>query len=70
MDKLLRNASASFDPKERDKWLAKVHTKEVDEALFVWAVHDVAPRAINPKVKGYNQARNWFQSLTSVYIGQ
>ena len=70
MDKLLRSASASFDPNERDKWLAKVHTKEVNEALFVWAVHDVAPRAINPKVKGYNQARNWFQSLTSVYIGQ
>ena len=68
MDKLLKGASAAFDPKERDKWLAKVHTKEVNEALFVWAVHDVAPRAINPKVKGYRQARNWFQSLTSVYI--
>ncbi len=68
MDRLLKGASAAFDAKERDKWLAKVHTKEVDEALFIWMVHDVAPRAIHPKVKGYRQARNWFQSLTSVYI--
>ncbi len=68
MDELLKKASSSFDPNERDKWLAKVHTKEVNEALFIWAVHDVAPRAINPKVKGYRQARNWFQSLTGAYI--
>ena len=68
MDKLLRGASAAFDAKERDKWLAKVHAKEVDEALFIWVVHDVAPRAMNEKVMGYAQARNWFQSLTPVYM--
>ena len=68
MDKLLRGASAAFDAKERDKWLAKVHAKEVDEALFIWVVHDVAPRAMTEKVMGYAQARNWFQSLTPVYM--
>jgi peptide/nickel transport system substrate-binding protein len=68
MDDLLKKASASKTEAERDKWLAKVHTKEVDEALFVWMVHDVAPRAMSKKVKGYAQARNWFQSLTPVYM--
>ena len=68
MDKLLNGAALAFDPKERDDWLAKVHAKEVDEAAFVWVVHDVAPRAMHPKVKGFVQARNWFQSLTPVYI--
>jgi len=68
MDKLLIAASAAFDPKERDAILAKVHQREVDDAAFVWVVHDVAPRAMSKKVKGYVQARNWFQSLTSTYI--
>jgi peptide/nickel transport system substrate-binding protein len=68
MDKLLNEASKTFDPAERDKILAKVHTKEVDEALFLWVVHDVAPRAMSTKVKGFVPARNWFQSLSPVYV--
>ena len=68
MDRLLRNASLAFDPKERDGWLAQVHTREVDNALFLWVVHDVAPRAMTKNVQGFVQARNWFQSLTPVYM--
>jgi len=68
MDKLLATAQIAFDAKERDEALAKVHTKMVDDALFVWVVHDVAPRAVSPKVKGFVQARNWFQSLSPVYM--
>jgi peptide/nickel transport system substrate-binding protein len=66
MDKLLADAQVAFDSKARDEILAKVHTKMVDEALFVWVVHDVGPRAISPKVKGFVQVRNWFQSLSGV----
>lgn len=68
MDELLKKAQTAFAATDRDEWLAKVHSKEVDEALFIWAVHDVAPRAMNPKVKGFVQARNWFQDLTPVYM--
>jgi len=68
MDKLVADAQAAFDPKERDAALAKVHTKMVDESVFLWVVHDVAPRAMSPKVKGFVQARNWFQSLSPVYM--
>jgi len=68
MDELLYAASAAFDPKERNAVLAKVHTREVDDAAFLWVVHDVAPRAMAKKVQGYVQAKNWFQSLTSAYI--
>ncbi len=70
IDKLLNAASQAFDPSERDAFLAKVHTQEVDKALFMWVVHDVAPRAMSPKVKGFVQARNWFQSLTPVHMAQ
>ncbi|MEM9028821.1 MAG: ABC transporter substrate-binding protein, partial [Pseudomonadota bacterium] len=68
MDKLLKEVQLTFDPAERDKILAKVHTKEVNEALFLWVVHDVAPRAMSPKVKGFVPAQNWFQSLSPVYM--
>jgi ABC-type transport system substrate-binding protein len=66
MDKLLNEAQVTFDPKARDELLAKIHTKMVDDALFLWVVHDVAPRAISPKVKGFVQVRIWFQSLAGV----
>jgi ABC-type transport system substrate-binding protein len=68
MDKLLAQAQLAFDAKERDAILSKVHTKMVDDALFLWVVHDVGPRAISPKVKGFVQARNWFQSLSPVTV--
>jgi ABC-type transport system substrate-binding protein len=65
-DKLLREAQLAFDPKERDAALAKVHTKMVDDASFIWVVHDVAPRAMSKKVKGFVQAKNWFQNLSGI----
>lgn len=68
MDKLLKDAQLAFDAKDQSAALAKVHTKMVDDALFVWVVHDVAPRAISKKVKGFVQSRNWFQSLSPVYM--
>jgi ABC-type transport system substrate-binding protein len=66
MDKLLNEAQLTFDAKARDEVLSKVHAKMVDDALFLWVVHDTAPRAISPKVKGFVQVRNWFQSLSTV----
>ncbi|MEZ5855164.1 MAG: ABC transporter substrate-binding protein [Hyphomicrobiaceae bacterium] len=68
MDNLLKAAQLEFDPAKRDAILAQVHTKEVNDALFLWVVHDVAPRGLSPKVKGFKPARNWFQSLSKVYI--
>lgn len=70
MDELLNAAQLAFDPAERDAVLAKVHTKEVDEALFLWVVHDVAPRGMSAKVKGFAPARNWFQSLSTTYMAK
>ncbi|MGD9805283.1 MAG: ABC transporter substrate-binding protein [Hyphomicrobiaceae bacterium] len=68
MDKLLATAQNAFDPAERDVALAKVHTKMVDDALFLWVVHDTSPRAMSKKVKGFVQSRNWFQSFSPVYM--
>jgi ABC-type transport system substrate-binding protein len=69
MDKLLLAAQTAFTKADRDAALASVHEKMVNDALFIWVVHDVGPRAMSPKVKGFVQAKNWFQDLTPVSTG-
>jgi hypothetical protein len=31
-------------------------------------VHDLNPRAMGPKVKGFVRAQSWFQDLTPVWV--
>jgi hypothetical protein len=40
----------------------------VDEAMMLWVAHDVNPRALHPRVKGFMQAQSWFQDLTPIRI--
>ena len=56
----------TFDPKEQTAVLQKVHEKYVDDALFLMVTHDVNARAISPKVKGFVQAKNWFQDFSPI----
>ncbi len=52
--------------RSRVKVLQKVHEKYVDDAVFVMITHDVNPRAMSPKVKGFVQAQNWFQDFSNI----
>ncbi len=65
-DKLIENARTEFDDKKRDEALAKLHARVVEEAPFVWIAHDVGPRAMSAKVKGFVQPRSWFVDLAPV----
>ena len=67
-DKTLAEAAQTFDAGELAKKLAKVHERVVDNAEWIWVVHDVNPRALAPHVKGFVQAKSWFQDLTSITI--
>jgi len=40
----------------------------VDDAVMLWVAHDVNPRALHPRVKGFVQAQSWFQDLTPIRI--
>ena len=62
----VRRVRNTFDPKEQIKVLQKVHEKYVDEALFLMVTHDVNARAMSPKVKGFVQAKNWFQDFSPI----
>ncbi|SNR24749.1 ABC transporter substrate-binding protein [Puniceibacterium sediminis] len=66
MQALFDEIKTTFDPEEQDKVLRKTHEKYVDDALFLMVTHDVAPRALSPKVKGFVQAQNWYQNFSSI----
>ena len=70
MDKMFDAVRTTFDPVEQAKVLQKVHEKFVDEALFLMVTHDVNPRAMSAKVKGFVQARNWFQNFSSITMAR
>jgi ABC-type transport system substrate-binding protein len=63
-------AETAFDPQDRDSLLARAHEIVVEEAPWVFIVHDLNPRAMSPKVKGFVQAQSWFQDMTPVWIAK
>jgi peptide/nickel transport system substrate-binding protein len=67
-DKLVAAVRTAFDPAERDKALAALHERSVDEAAFLWVAHDVGPRAMSPKIKGFVQPKSWFVDFSTMSI--
>ena len=63
-------AGPAFVPREQDEILARLHSYIVDQAMWIWVVHDLNPRAMSPKVKGFVQAQAWVQDLTPVYVAE
>jgi len=57
-----------FDDEKRLALLTQLHELEGREAVMIFVVHDLNPRAMSPKVKGFVQAQSWFQDLTRVSI--
>lgn len=37
--------------------------------MWLWVVHDLNPRALSPRVRGFAQAQSWFQGLAPVQLG-
>ena len=58
-DDLCNQIRNEFDSAKQDVLVGKLHAKMVDDASWVWVVHDLNPRALSPKVKGFVQARHW-----------
>jgi peptide/nickel transport system substrate-binding protein len=67
-DELIANARTTFDDKERDAALAKLHARIVEEAPFVWIAHDTGPRAMSPNVQGVVQPRSWFIDIAPMSV--
>lgn len=63
---LLRKAQATFDKGEQTELLAKAHTIIVDQAPWLFIVHDLNPRALAKKVTGFRPAQSWYQDFTQI----
>ncbi len=66
MDALFDRVRTTFDPAAQTRVLQQIHEKYVNEALFLMVTHDVNPRALSPRVRGFVQAQNWFQDFSPV----
>ena len=69
LDALAAESRRTANPEDLDRVLAKINTRMVDEALFVWVVHDVWPNAISGKVKGYVHPKSWYVDFSPVTVG-
>ncbi len=67
-DELVKTARQTFDPAARDAALAELHAASVDDAAFLYVAHDVGPRAMSPKIKGFVQPKSWFVDFSPVTI--
>jgi ABC-type transport system substrate-binding protein len=65
---LIRDIFAEFDGEKRLALLTRLHELEGREAVMIFVVHDLNPRAMSPKVHGFVQAQSWFQDLTPVSV--
>jgi ABC-type transport system substrate-binding protein len=55
---------------KQNQILAKAHEIIVDDAPWVFIVHDLNPRALSPKVKGFVQPQSWFVDLTLPWVAK
>ena len=67
-DELVKKARSTFDAEGRDKALADLHAASVNDAAFLYVAHDVGPRAMSPKVKGFVQPKSWFVDFSTVSV--
>ncbi len=68
LDTLFKVIRYNFDPEVQLGAIRKAHERFVNEALFLYVAHDVGPRALSPRVKGFVQAQSWYQDFSPVAV--
>ena len=67
-DEIITRIYATFDPAAQTRLLGQLHSKVVDDALFLFVAHDLNPRAMSRRVQGFVQAQSWFQDLNPIRL--
>ncbi len=68
MDAALDAAEAAFDRAEQWEAIGRVHEIAIEDSPMIYMVHDLNPRAMNPRVKGYVQDQSWVTTLQDLWI--
>jgi peptide/nickel transport system substrate-binding protein len=69
VDALAAKILTTFDDAERTKLVAELHEATVADAVRLFIVSDLNPRALSPRLSGFVQARSWFQDIEPVVVG-
>jgi len=67
-DTALRTLSEATDQEVITKAYRKAHERLVDNPPWLYIVHDLNPRAMSPKIKGFVSPQSWFLDLTLVSV--
>jgi peptide/nickel transport system substrate-binding protein len=67
-DAALKTIETATDPKVVNEAYRKAHERLVDNPPWLYIVHDLNPRAMSPKVKGFVSPQSWFVDLTLVSV--
>lgn len=67
-DALCDAARGEFDPAKQDAILAQIDTRMVDQAVWIFVVHDVNPRAVSSHVHGVIEAQSWYVDFSPVTV--
>jgi peptide/nickel transport system substrate-binding protein len=67
-DDALKTIAEATDPKAISAAYRKAHERLVDNPPWLYIVHDLNPRAMSPKVRGFVSPQSWFVDLTLVSV--
>ncbi|HEV8026932.1 MAG TPA: hypothetical protein VGP50_05855, partial [Stellaceae bacterium] len=69
-DESLKTLAEASDPKTIADAYRAAHERLVDNPPWLFIVHDLNPRAMSTKVKGFVSPQSWFVDLTLVSMSQ
>jgi peptide/nickel transport system substrate-binding protein len=64
----LKTLAEAKDPNVITEAYQKAHERLVDNPPWLYIVHDLNPRAMSPKIKGFVSPQSWFLDLTLVSV--
>jgi ABC-type transport system substrate-binding protein len=64
----LKTLAEAKDPNVITEAYRKAHERLVDNPPWLYIVHDLNPRAMSPKIKGFVSPQSWFLDLTLVSV--
>ncbi|RVU18047.1 ABC transporter substrate-binding protein [Methylobacterium oryzihabitans] len=67
-DRAMAMLAESTDPAEIAAATRAAHERLVDDPPWLFIVHDLNPRAMSPRVKGFVSPQSWFVDLTLVSL--
>ncbi|MFC7619130.1 ABC transporter substrate-binding protein [Microlunatus sp. GCM10028923] len=69
IDQALTLAPQQATPAAQDAYLQQMMDVAVDQAYFLFWMHDLNLRVMSPRVQGYVQAQSWWVDFTTISIG-